>query len=290
MSLLLFQLVRGAWFIEPVAANAYKPMVVAALKGDQQLLASLMKTKKHKETLTFLSASKTSTYQFGSRKDLADVPSGTIAVTPLQDIVTKQDQMCSYGTQSLMAFMQKADASDNIIGHLLYVDSPGGSVDGTMDFANAIKNLNKPVVAYTDGMMASAAMWIGSAAREIYASNELCTVGSIGTMISYEDWSEFFKSQGIVQKDVYASASTEKNKAFRESQAGNDEPLIEILDVYNAAFLKAIPQNRYGKGLDKDNTLKGQTLFASDGVKYGLIDGIGSMDFALNRVKQLAKK
>jgi ClpP class serine protease len=50
---------------------------------------------------------------------------------------------------------------------LLDIDSPGGSVNGTMELGDLIRDAKKqkPVMAYTDGMMCSAAYWIGSQAN-----------------------------------------------------------------------------------------------------------------------------
>ncbi len=80
-----------------------------------------------------------------------------------------------------------AASNPNIAAIVLQIDSPGGEVSGTQQLADVIKSVQKPVVAFVDGMMASAALWIGSAADEIIASTPQDIIGSIGTMMSFGD-------------------------------------------------------------------------------------------------------
>src|SRR6059058_4208514 len=58
------------------------------------------------------------------------------------------------------------------------------------------KNSAKPVVAYISGMMASAAMWIGSAAAVRVASSSTDIIGSIGTMAAWNDYSGYLQQLG----------------------------------------------------------------------------------------------
>ena len=55
---------------------------------------------------------------------------------------------------------------------LIYVDSPGGEVSGTAELAHQIaaSRGKKDIVAYSDGLIASAAYWIAAAADRIYLS------------------------------------------------------------------------------------------------------------------------
>ena len=61
--------------------------------------------------------------------------------------------------------MAEADGNANIIGHILYTNTPGGSAAGVEKFAEFITGLSKPVVAFVDGMACSAGYWLASAAQ-----------------------------------------------------------------------------------------------------------------------------
>jgi len=301
---LILQLSRGIWFIEPSAAEAYKPIVQAILRGEKiDLTALLPKSQTEKEYrdeemkknfMQFVCISNSAVSTWG---DISKAPKGSVAVTPLKGVVMKNNYCGAPGTKTLTNWMQEADQNSNIIGHLLHVDSPGGSADGTMDFSESIKSLNKPVVCFSDGMMASAAYWAGSGCKHIMASNTLNQIGSIGTYLTLTDWSGADAQDGIKEVDVYATKSTEKNKEYRDAmefiqsdgKAGSLDPIKKRIDVFNEAFLNGVSKNRYGKSLDKENTLKGQLHFTNEALQYGLIDSVGTFSDAINKVIQLTK-
>ncbi len=68
----------------------------------------------------------------------------------------------------------------------LDIDSGGGAVSGCGDTADLIRAVNsiKPVTAFTDSVMASAAYWLGSSAGEVY-SGRAALVGSIGVKATF---------------------------------------------------------------------------------------------------------
>lgn len=297
ISNLILQLSRGIWAIEPNAAEAYKPIVQAILKGESTKgLMPLIEVKEkyaknqHPFFVNTINPCGSITNSIHSTFDnIKTAPRNSVAVTPLTGVVMKNDFCGSPGTKTLAQWMQEADKSDNIIAHTLYVDSPGGSVDGTMDFSETIKTLNKPVVCFSDGLMASAAYWIGSSAKHIMASNKLNQIGSIGTYITLTDWSKHDEMNGIRDIEIYATKSTEKNIEYREALKGNEDLMKQRLDYFNEAFMSSIKRNRFGKSLNTDKTLKGQLHFSSDAIQYGLIDSIGTFEDAVNKAIQLTK-
>jgi signal peptide peptidase SppA len=207
---------------------------------------------------------------------------------PLQ----KNDQFCGpIGTSTISKWIQEAEANVNIDGIILKVDSPGGTVDGTEDLARTIRNTKKPVVAYVDGLMASAAYWIGSSADEVIANGKTAMIGSIGTMIKLADIQPVLEKAGIKFHEIYATKSTDKNRAFNEAlKDGKYTSLIdEILDPLNEVFLSAVQKNRSGKLSTKKNVLTGKVYMAEDAKKHGLIDKIGSMDDAIKSIRVLTK-
>jgi ATP-dependent protease ClpP protease subunit len=69
---------------------------------------------------------------------------------------------------------------------VLNIDSPGGEVAGVNEFAQMVFEARgrKPIVAYVDGLGASAAYWIASAADEIVA-DATAMIGSIGVVAAW---------------------------------------------------------------------------------------------------------
>src|SRR4051812_2968410 len=72
--------------------------------------------------------------------------------------------LSQWSTAEVAAAVEQAAADQHIDAILLGIDSPGGSVAGIDDAANAIMmaDLRKPTSAYIRGMGCSAAYWLAS--------------------------------------------------------------------------------------------------------------------------------
>lgn len=215
-----------------------------------------------------------------------------VAVIPLDGPLMKADFCGWYGTASLLSFFQLAENTDSVKTIVLKVDSPGGTVDGTQAFADAVAASSKKTIAIVDNMMCSAAYWIGSACDEIIATSNTDITGSIGTMASWYDRTEFLQKNGIVLREFTATKSKDKNKAFNDANKGDGKLLVQtMLDPLNSEFLDAVTANREGKiDLKNEDVLTGKTYTSKDALKFGLIDKIMPMDAALNYALQTAQK
>jgi len=115
---------------------------------------------------------------------------------------------------------------------------------------------------------------------KIIASSDLDRIGSIGTMLLVEDLQPYFESQGVKFHEVYATLSVDKNKDLNQVLDGNYKPYQQnVLDVINAKFLSTIKENRSGV---EDGTLSGKIYFAPEAIVLGLIDEIGSLEYAIS--------
>ncbi|MEI7983411.1 MAG: S49 family peptidase, partial [Bacteroidota bacterium] len=208
---------------------------------------------------------------------------------PIRSEILKYDQPCGpRGTQSILSDVKSADQNPNIKSIVLVVDSPGGQVTGTDLLSEAIKNSSTPVVAYIEGMAASAAYWIISGASKIIASSDLDRIGSIGTMLMVEDLKPALEAMGVKFHEVYASLSPDKNKDLNKVLEGNYDSYREnVLDVINQKFLSSIKANRPGVN---DSTLSGKVYFATEAISLGLIDEVGSLDYALELAFSLSQE
>lgn len=281
----LYEALKSTWYIEPGAAEFYSLIIHKLFAGEK--ITEFEETEMAEYAYIVDASGK----KIGT---IADAVDNGVAVINLRGAVMKYDYCGAPGTQTLMQALDKANANPSISGIVLQIDSPGGSVDGTQQFANAIKNSAKPVVAYVNGMMASAAMWIGSAASQRIASSNTDVIGSIGTMASWRDFKGYYEEMGIKTHEVYASDSTHKNLQFREANGNNAEgkinyePLIKSwLDPFNSEFTGAIKENLP----NVDNTvLNGSIYIGADAKKKGLIDKIGSFESAVKAALQLGKQ
>lgn len=82
----------------------------------------------------------------------------------------------------------------------LHFNSPGGTVTGVAETADAIRAFAvgvAPVHAYTDTMCASAAYWLACAA-DSFAAAQSAVIGSIGVYCALVDSSQYYEKAGIM--------------------------------------------------------------------------------------------
>ena len=211
----------------------------------------------------------------------------TVNVVNLKGMMTRHDGECHYGTRTIAKKLKEADAEKSVIGHIIVIDSGGGAANSVPDLAEAIEALTKPCVAFVDGMMASAAIYVGSYCDYIIANREDDMIGCVGTMIQIIDYPKSGElSSGEICVRVYADGSEEKNQDYEEALQGNIQMIKdEVLNPLNAKFVQAMKENRH---LNDETLLKGKTYFAKD-VVGTLIDEIGEFKKAVDKVVSLSK-
>lgn len=213
-------------------------------------------------------------------------PPGSMAHLKLTGVMRSQDGASTRGINSLLADFHAAYANDNISGILLEANTGGGEgLAGSMLQAT-IAESPKAVVVWTH-FLASAGVRGTAPADEIIASTQGAEIGSIGTMITLNK--QFAALYNAYFEDMYASKSSNKNSDFREYLKGNREPLQKGLDTYNEYFLDEMKRYRPLKR-DVDHTLSGAMFYAREAKSRGLIDGIGSFQYAVSRLQANAKR
>ena len=99
--------------------------------------------------------------------------------------------------------LNDSEDDDDVLGIILDIDSPGGMVSGTPELADRILAVEKPIYAFTGGMMCSAAYWIACATDGVFATKS-ADVGSIGVYAPMADTSEMWKARGV-KIEVFSS-------------------------------------------------------------------------------------
>ncbi len=272
--------------IHPDAASYYYPLLRGALSGmefvkepepedNKPFLLSLSNTGK------IVVTDSPSEIRYGDDSDQF------IFVTPLRGTILKHDAECGpRGTRTLASRMSTWDKNKQVIGHIIITESGGGQAAGVPEMADAISNLTKPVVAWIDGMSASAAYYINSYCSHIMASRATDQIGCIGTLIQLQGFPKFAKlDDGSVVARIYADGADEKNEEFEKALEGNFTLIKErLLNPHNEQFKADVRSNRTAV---LDEQLKGRTYNASD-VVGTLIDSIGSFEDAIQKVIELS--
>lgn len=212
--------------------------------------------------------------------------SGADAFPVVLDIngpIIKYSSWWYLGTHDMISILRRLDRNSSVSGIVLNIDSGGGMVSGTAELTHTIKNLSKPTIAYTGGYMCSAAMDIASGANFRMANPFADLIGSIGTMLSYQDFSKMFEKWGASIYEIYAPQSSEKNKEFRDLQSGDPKAYEQRLKDMTADFISRMEENLSETLKDDGHVMKGKTYTPKQALEVGLINELGTLEDALSK-------
>ena len=268
--------------IEPESAMALMPAVAAFLKGGSvpgELLGD-----DRTETFAALKGVVSYNYETGFSK----AQKGDVAIVSAIGPMMKYDTFCGpIGMNTISNRLLEAEENPNIAGIVLLIDSPGGTVDGTTALGNRIASLSKPVVAYVDGMAASAGLWIAISADEVIASTDVDILGSVGVASNFANTRPVLEKMGVEFHDLVADQSFDKNRNVNSVLKGDYEAYkLEVLNPLAEKFQQHVRDNRPGA---TEKHLTGKTYFAKD-VMGVFVDQIGTLEMAVSRARELSGK
>lgn len=181
-----------------------------------------------------------------------------------------------------------AASHDSVKAIALDIKSGGGHVSGVADTADLIHTIDsrvKPVYAYSDGMIASAAYWLGSSARSVDVG-KVTEAGSIGVLVVHSEQSKALANAGITVTVVRSG----KYKALGNSA----EPLGDLgqtvlqgqVDKLNSMFEAHVAQARgTSAAVVAEKMGQGRVFIGQDAVDVGLADSVINFDAFMSKVQ-----
>jgi signal peptide peptidase SppA len=179
--------------------------------------------------------------------------------------------------------LREAAGRDDIKAVFLDIDSPGGTVAGTPELAAAVKSLNerKPVYAFSSGVMASAAYWIASQARAIYATPS-AQVGSIGVVQALIDNSAALDKAGL-KVEVF---SVGKYKAMGAPGTPLTDDQRELISSNLAEIARDFHDAVRARGRAiPDEAMEGQTFSGKQAQRFNLAGLVPDRAEAIRRLR-----
>jgi signal peptide peptidase SppA len=219
---------------------------------------------------------------------------GATAVVPLRGVVAHRiggmaESSGGMSAERFTRMMQSAAADPSISAIVIDTDSPGGTVNGVSEAADAVYQArqSKPVIAVANGLMASAAYWIASQAHEVVAVPSLidASIGSIGVYTVHADMSAALEKEGVKPTIVSAGKYKVAGNPFEPLSAEELAVMQSRVDASYDQFVAAVAR---GRGVDASAVRggfgEGRALPATAAKKAGLVDRIATMDATLARL------
>jgi signal peptide peptidase SppA len=192
-------------------------------------------------------------------------------------------------TELLRRDFNQAMDDPTVKGIVLVLNSPGGTVDGTQELAETIyaRRGEKPILSLAEGMMASAACWIGAAADGIFISDETAMTGSIGVVAAHVDVSKAEEKAGI--------KTTEISAGRYKRIASNYEPLTtegraDIQAKIDAIYSVFVDNMAKYRGTSAEDVLErmadGRVFVGRQAIEAGLVDGVSTLEALIAKINQ----
>lgn len=217
------------------------------------------------------------------------VPYGNIAVVKVYGEITNGGQLLSntVDAQVIVNQLKEVNANPLIEAVILDINSGGGSSVACSEVVSAVKKLNKPSVALIRDVGASGAYWVASAADYIIAHN-LSLVGSIGVNMQYLEFSGLLERFNVSYVNLTYPQHKDILSQYRPLTELEREWVTEWLEEAYDYLVTDVADNLNMTREELMPYANGSVFLGSQAVSYGLIDGAGAWDEALNKTMELA--
>jgi len=187
------------------------------------------------------------------------------------------------------AALRQARDDDRVKAIVLEIDSPGGEVTASDQIYTAVANTRarKPVVVYMDTLAASGGYYISCGGKYLMA-NETTITGSIGVIIQTLNYEQLFNKVGLASV-VFKSGKFKDILNGARPMTPEEKVLIQdfVMKTYDK-FLGVVSKER---NIPADNLRNGiadgRILSGRDALSNKLIDGLGQLDDAFKKAKEL---
>jgi protease-4 len=185
-------------------------------------------------------------------------------------------------------------ADDPLVkGIILRLDTPGGEVTASDIVYNEILKFRRktgiPVVALAMGTAASGGYYIASAC-DYFIVHPSTVTGSIGVISMFPNMSDLMDKLGIDLTVVKSGARKDSGSPFRDMTEEETRIFQGVIDELYQKFLDVVHTARKDKlsRADLEKLADGRIYTAGQALQANLVDEIGYIDEALDKVKSLA--
>jgi len=220
---------------------------------------------------------------------------GNIAVIEICGPLVKRPMAAPRGFEvasyeAVRASVENALGDDSIDAVILDIDSPGGTVDGNRELAEYLYSVrdNKPMTALANGMMTSAAQYIGASIGRIVATSPSTLIGSIGVIQLHVDWSKLNAEIGVnptwMHAGKFKAVGNPDEPLSKDDRAYLQERLDQSYEIFTSDVARYL-------GLNPAETTAwadGQHFRATVGLELGLVHDIKTRQELIASLKEEA--
>lgn len=211
--------------------------------------------------------------------DFESVGVGNVAVIPVKGFIASEPDISLLGAQvaassEIVEMIEKAEDTSSIKAIVMEINSGGGSPVASDEIAQAIKDSEKPTVAWIREVGASGAYWIASATDEVIA-HEMSITGSIGVISSYLQYSGVMEDYNVTYERLVSGKYKDIGTPFKELSPYERVLLQEKIDTIRDLFIDEVSGNRKLPRESVEEIATGMFYLGTEAKEMGLVDELG---------------
>lgn len=263
----LLDLITGAWAIEPDKLREIQAIYATHLRGQKIDIAALEARMGR---------------PLSNEQQAYTVEPGGVAVLRMSGVIAPKANLfmqVSGGMSTQMATKQleSATADPRVRSTILALDTPGGNVIGTPEMAAAVREMSaiKPIVTHSDGALASAGYWIGSAANAVYISGPTVQVGSIGVVVDRS-----YNPASASREESIVAGRYKRFSKSNEPLSDEDRAIVQAdVDYVYSLFVDQVAAYRDTTSEQVlERMADGRVFRGQQAIDAGLVDGVLTLD------------
>src|SRR5438034_9733744 len=189
----------------------------------------------------------------------------------------------------MRAALQQARDDSRVKAIVLEIDSPGGEVTASDEIYSAVvkTRARKPVVVYMDSLAASGGYYVSCGGKFLMA-NETTITGSIGVIIQTLNYEQLFNKVGLASV-VFKSGKFKDMLNGARPITPEERELVQnfIMSTYEKFLGIVANERKLPADLLRNTIADGRILSGKEALENKLIDGVGQIEDAYAKAKQL---
>lgn len=207
------------------------------------------------------------------------------ALIDLEGVIAANTQA---NADNLVGALRAAYKDKKTAAVILRINSPGGSPVQAGYVYDEIKRLRKKhpkikLYAVVSDICASGGYYIAAAADEIYA-DKASIVGSIGVLMDGFGFVDTLKKVGVERRLMTAGKHKGVLDPFSPLKKSEVNHVQNLLNTVHRQFINSVKEGRGDRLADNPDLFTGLFWNGEEGVKLGLVDGLGSASYVAREI------
>jgi protease-4 len=218
---------------------------------------------------------------------------GKIALITLRGLISSSisGQVSDSMVDDLRSALRQAREDPSVRAVVLEIDSPGGEVTAADNIYHAVVQTRreKPVVIYMGSVAASGGYYIACGGSHLMA-NDTSITGSIGVIIQTLNYERLFEKIGLGAV-VFKSGQFKDTLSGARPMSPEEREYIQsfVMKTYDKFLGVVATERNLPADTLRNSVADGRILSGKDALDHRLIDGLGQIDDAFAKARELGQ-